>query len=354
MKKCVAALALVASVYPVGHVAAQSSTEVYGFAKLGFTAGQGSVVDRTALSSMASRFGISGGEDLGGGLRASFVLEAGFNLDDGYASNTNTNNQADGAILGRGASFSRRAVVGLESSIGQLLVGRDSTPHNGGGNSGGQGWEHPDYDTFFHIGVGNSRAAVGSAGGYASTKASNSLAYVSPNFDGIRLALQTYLGENPHPAPNAGSGNSVLLAYDKNPLSLGAAYGKTITGAGTNVKTTHVGGSFDIGATKLMGYVRKDANTGMPDVDGFVFGTRIRIGTAGGELRASLSQTEKLNAKTRQFAIGYWQHMSKRTALFSTWARVGNSGGAAAALNNSVTGANQSSRGYDLGLQHSF
>ena len=350
MKKHVAALALVASVYPVGHVAAQSSTEVFGFAKLGFTAGQGSVMDRTALSSMASRFGIRGGEDLGGGLGASFWLEAGFNLDDGYASNTNTNNQANGAILGQGASFGRRAVVGLESSIGQLLVGRDGTPHSGGS----QEWGHPDYDPYFHLGVGNSRAGVGSAGGYASTRASNSLGYISPNFDGIRLQLQTYLGENPHPAPNAGSGNSVLLAYDKNPLSLGAAYGKTTTGAGTNVKTTNIGGSFDIGAAKLMGYVRKDANTSMPDVDGFVFGTRIRIGTAGGELRASLSQTEKLNAKTRQFAIGYWQHMSKRTALFSTWARVGNSGGAAAALNNSVTGANQSSRGYDLGLQHSF
>ena len=122
---------------------------------------------------MASRFGIRGGEDLGGGLRASFWLEAGFNLDDGYASNTNTNNQADGAILGRGASFGRRAVVGLESSIGQLLVGRDGTPHSGGS----QEWGHPDYDPYFHLGVGNSRAGVGSAGGYASTRASNTLAY---------------------------------------------------------------------------------------------------------------------------------------------------------------------------------
>jgi predicted porin len=47
-------------------------------------------------------------------------------------------------------------------------------------------------------------------------------------------------------------------------------------------------------------------------------------------------------------------NLSKRTALYTTYARVKNSGGAAQALNGSVNAANQNSTGYDFGVRHSF
>jgi predicted porin len=47
-------------------------------------------------------------------------------------------------------------------------------------------------------------------------------------------------------------------------------------------------------------------------------------------------------------------NLSKRTALYATYARVSNSGGAASALNGAVTGVNSSSTGYDFGIRHSF
>jgi len=46
--------------------------------------------------------------------------------------------------------------------------------------------------------------------------------------------------------------------------------------------------------------------------------------------------------------------LSKRTSLFATYARNANSGGANRALNGAVTGANQASTGYDLGVNHTF
>lgn len=57
---------------------------------------------------------------------------------------------------------------------------------------------------------------------------------------------------------------------------------------------------------------------------------------------------------SKKLALGYVHNLSKRTALYATYARVTNSGGAAASLNGSVTAANASSTGYDFGVRHAF
>jgi predicted porin len=59
----------------------------------------------------SSRWGMRGSEDLGGGLRAMFVLESGFGLDDGRS-------QQGGRLFGR------QAFVGLENQYGKLTLGR--------------------------------------------------------------------------------------------------------------------------------------------------------------------------------------------------------------------------------------
>lgn len=74
--------------------------------------------DRVALQSggmSASRWGLRGVEDLGGGVQALFVLESGFSLDDGKS-------------MQGGRLFGRQAFVGLSSSLGALTFGRQYTP----------------------------------------------------------------------------------------------------------------------------------------------------------------------------------------------------------------------------------
>jgi outer membrane protein OmpU len=106
-------LALVlAGVPAVSH--AQSSVTLYGILDAGVTyvsnSGGGHVVKFDDGVSYGNRIGFKGVEELGGGLKAVFVLESGFRLGNG--------NLGFG-----GAEFGRQAYVGLQNDWGTLSFG---------------------------------------------------------------------------------------------------------------------------------------------------------------------------------------------------------------------------------------
>lgn len=113
MKKSL--LALVALGAFAGAAHAQSSVTLYGIIDEGFIFNNNAKgVHLYGLSSgvmQGSRWGMRGTEDLGGGLKALFVLENGFNVNTGG--------------LGQGGlEFGRQAYVGLSSGFGTLTMGR--------------------------------------------------------------------------------------------------------------------------------------------------------------------------------------------------------------------------------------
>jgi predicted porin len=86
MKKSLVALAVLAA---SGAAMAQSSVTLFGIVDAGYAVGNGSISDKTSLRNSgynSSRLGFRGVEDLGGGMSASFHLEAGVNNDDGTGS----------------------------------------------------------------------------------------------------------------------------------------------------------------------------------------------------------------------------------------------------------------------------
>ena len=115
MNKKVLAGAIAAAVAGGAH--AQSSVTLYGIISDGLTyvnnAGGHSLVKLDDGINQASRWGLHGVEDLGGGLKTIFTLENGFSLNTGTASHG-------------GALFGRRAFVGLQSTtFGTLIAGYD-------------------------------------------------------------------------------------------------------------------------------------------------------------------------------------------------------------------------------------
>ncbi|KJK24622.1 membrane protein [Burkholderiaceae bacterium 16] len=131
MKKSLLALAALGAFASAAQ--AQSSVTLYGVADInleyvshmgsqtptianGFNAGQGNNLYRMSSGGLSgSRWGLRGVEDLGSGMKALFVLESGFGLDNG-------------SLQQGGRMFGRQAYVGLESAqAGRFTFGRQYT-----------------------------------------------------------------------------------------------------------------------------------------------------------------------------------------------------------------------------------
>ena len=100
----------------------------------------------------------------------------------------------------------------------------------------------------------------------------------------------------------------------------------------------------------------QDEIDGGADGKGFLIGGLIPMGA--GEIRLAYStykiDTAGANPRSDKIALGYVHNLSKRTALYATYAHVKNKNGATQSLNGSVTAAGDNSNGYDFGIRHSF
>jgi predicted porin len=352
MKKSLIALAALAA---AGVASAQSSETLLGIVDATYAHGSGSVSSKTQLTNSgynSSRLGFRGVEDLGGGMNASFWLEAGLTNDDGRGAATNINNQASGGAIaglngGQGLTFNRRSTVSLGGSFGELRLGRDYTP---------QFWNLTVFDPFGTNGVGTTQTLNSIITGATAVRASNSIGYFLPaNLGGFYGQVQYYMGENNSGTAthNDGNGWGLRFGYGNGPLNVAVATSRTTYAAG-DVHQSNIGGQYDFGMAKLIAHYSRDKN-GSVTGKGWLIGGLIPVGPGDVRLAYSRYETDAVGSpETKKWALGYVYNMSKRTALYATYARVNNNGTAASALNGSVTAAGNSSSGYDLGIRHSF
>jgi predicted porin len=221
MKKSLLALAALGAFAGVAH--AQSSVTLYGIIDVGInmnTNANGShKYDMSSGVMQGSRFGLRGTEDLGGGLKAIFVLENGFDVTNGK--------------LGQGGlMFGRQAYVGLSSQFGTVTLGRqyDSVvdyvgPFEAGDQWGGYIAAHPgDIDNFNNA-----------------YRTNNTVKFTSQNYSGLTFGGTYSLGGQ---AGNF-TGNQIWslgAGYNNGPLALGVGYLNARTPAAT-------GGLFNNGGT---------------------------------------------------------------------------------------------------------
>ena len=349
MKKSLIALAVLAA---SGAAMAQSSVTLFGIDDATYAYGSGSVANRSQLTNSgynSSRLGFRGVEDLGGGMSASFWLEAGVNNDNGSGANTSTNNQGAAAAGGGGLTFNRRSTVSLNGGFGEVRLGRDYTP---------QFWNLTVFDPFGTNGVGTTQTLNSSLGGPTTVRASNSIGYFLPGtLGGFYGQVQYYMGENLSNAANKKDGNGLALraGYANGPINVALAFSETKYLAG-DITAFNLGGQYDLGVAKIMAHYNQDEIDNGAEGKGFLIGGLIPLGA--GEIRVAYStykiDTAGPDPRSNKIALGYVHNLSKRTALYTTVARVGNKNGAASALNGSVTAAGRNSTGYDIGIRHSF
>jgi predicted porin len=203
MKKSLLALAALGTFAGAAH--AQSSVTLYGIIDAGFVynnnaAGQ-KLYGTSAGNLQGDRWGLRGTEDLGGGLKALFVLENGFNVFTGRL------NQG-------GDEFGRQAYVGLSSQFGTVTLGRqyDSVVDYTGALEVGSQW-----GTFYGAHPGDLDNMNNS------NRVNNGVKYTSANYSGITFGGLYSLGGV------AGQFNrnqiwSGGIGYAQGPLTLGAGY----------------------------------------------------------------------------------------------------------------------------------
>ena len=338
MKKTSLALALLTLLPLAAH--AQTSVTIYGIADASVgiedtdAPGEG---HRTVISSgtqSTSRIGFRGTEDLGNGLKALFNIEAGVALDSGAQDAAGT--------------FQRRAVVGLQGSFGTITIGREYGPIAAVAQAA---------DPLGHGFYGSTLTSFGT--GRLTRRLSNSVNYKSESYAGFNVLAAYSAGER-----NVDPSNDLMGAaveYKKGALYLGAGYQETDAQLGPNNKEYAFGAGYTFGAFDLRAAYLEADPAGVNNE--YKYTTLGGVYTVGPNKFYVSGHQQKLEtgAKGNGFSLAYSYTLSKRTNLYSSYAKLRNNGrgvfgvasaGGTFAPPTTALGADPSV--FNVGVRHSF
>ncbi|UCV04369.1 porin [Dechloromonas denitrificans] len=303
---------------------AQSNVTIYGIADAGvFYVHNSKGTDGMAVQSgvlAGSRLGFKGTEDLGNGVKAVFVLEQGFNIDNGSQ-----------ASVDNGA-FQRQAFVGLDSKAGTLTLGRQYAPAYGAGiRNDAFGGSVVSALVTLQSATGTS-AVVGS-----NARWNNSIKYVSPTIAGFQGEAIYRAGEGGNDmASNEGYG--IGLRYAAGPVNVDYVFqhaDTSLTGTGAlwanvagGIEEVHfVGASFDAKVVKIVATAQLSDFGGKQlqqaaQTELYSLGAVVPVGK--GNIHANVAYLDQ-NGKNRtsaggsatSYALGYTHPLSKRTTLYT-------------------------------------
>lgn len=343
---------------------AQSAVRVYGIVD---SAVQVSNFDRSGAGTLhsvnsghrnASRWGLRGSEDLGGGLKAIYQLEGGFFGDTG--------------MLGQGGRlFGRQVYVGLDSDkYGTFAMGRIAS------------FDGATFDMFVPIdpffsgyGIASLASTFTNAGGL---RVDNAILYRTPRFAGIQAGVIHSLQTNG--AESAGSGNNTRfdnlgINYQSGPLYASLIYSKAKFPNSTGFKdqdTLYIGAAYDLKIAKVHGAygiengVRSallspvGANAEGTDAKSWMLGVTVPYGPLESKFRLGAQKrdgesttigTTAFDADRLVYGLAYEYFLSSRTIIHASAAKSKGSGTLQA--NRAATDfANQTQ--FTVGVTHIF
>ena len=346
MKKSLLVLAALGAF--AGAASAQSSVTLFGIVDVNARYTKNGDVKVKSLSTdglNSSRLGVRGVEDLGGGLKAGFWLESSLSADAGAAGTTSN---------GTNRFWHRRSTVSLLGNFGEIRLGRELTATYTG---------FADYDTFGTNGVAdvghfNAPSTVGAGAVDTATRSDNMVSYYTPALGGFYARASVAAGEGT-PGKKHIAGR---IGYAAGPLDVSGSYGTTDANAAEDkYKKGNIGASYDFGVVKVLGFI-SEAKFLNAKQDVVQVGVSVPVGAA--TLRANYVRVDakgtigaaSIDANdANQFSLGAIYDLSKRTALYTTYAQIKNKGTANFAVATPPTAvAGQKSQGFEAGIRHSF
>lgn len=352
-------IAVAASMLAAGAAHAQSNVTLYGVLDAGllYTSKTASSTGTNAGSQFSlvdsgqtpSQFGLTGTEDLGGGLKAKFKLEGGFDIANGALNNSNGN------------MFGRQAWIGLSGNFGEVKAGLQFSPFflslyeldpRGVSLFGSSLINY--IDNVYVTGIFNA----------------NSISYTSPVFAGFQGSALLALGGE---AGNlqAGRQYSANLKYDNGTLMVvGAFYNGNAggTAASTPIPSTAAFEGRMIGASYKIGAVTVKAS--FTSYKGPGVGATINNNVYGGgvdwlvvpelDLNGGVWYTSDRDDKSNHSvlgAIGANYFLSRASTLYAQFGVVNNHGtmNTGISANGAFSGVkNATTVGAEVGIRHTF
>lgn len=297
-----------------GTVMAQSSVTIYGrfnttVEQVKSTDAAGDSTNRTLLNNNASRLGFKGSEDMGGGLKANFLLEHRFNSDDG----SSTSSQF----------WAGDAWGGLSGGFGEIRLGTQTSTSY---------FATADWVSMHNHDTGLSADAL-----YYSATAfdgTNKFAYLTPDLGGLTAELQVQAGEG-----RAGRERAYDLGvyYKFAGLALGLGAEKM----GDN-KQFGVRGAYTLGDFTFGGYYQRADDATLTGVPGGA-GTRNNFRLSGmyaigaSEIHLNFGMAGDWDnvddSGSTQATIAYNYNLSKMTKVYAYYTQLKHDDGLAALLN---------------------
>lgn len=330
---------------------AQSSLTVYGLLDIGLLresgGAQGTLYKVGSGMSNGNRLGFKGVEELGSGWAALFLLESGFQVDDGS--------------MGQGALFGRQSYVGLRSPFGSVTLGRQYTAQ---------------FDTLaladpFQSGTVGDAKNLAPSTGDANTRMTNSVKLATPQVQGWNGELMFVPGE----AGSAGRQLGGAVGYARGPLMarLGYHQRSNLPAGSSQARNTLLALTWDFGLFKAhAGYgVDKGVGSSAPRNPDNPYGhaaapvdsrdsTDLLLGLSAvcGRhtwLASAVRKDDKtsFNQDAVQYALGHRYALSRRTDSYLVLSHISNRNGAGyTAGHASSTGSGN--RALSAGLRHTF
>ncbi len=338
MKKTLAALAVLGAF--AGSAFAANVT-LYGLVDTGCSyyhtdkGGNTDADDQFVMSTganSASRFGLKGVEELGNGLKVGFVLENGFDSDDGELGN-------DGRLFGR------EALLYVDGSFGQLGMGRVGQLQSGNGTYGIFGGKVAPMSSGWDKIAGHKYVMAGGFG-----RLDNTVTYKTPTFAGFNAYAQ-YSFETDSTKKYGVEGESsvdreyaVAVTYAAGPMYLAGIVTQTnVRTAGANAVADAedplmfaLGGHYNFGVLKAYAAAQyfQDAKPTVAAIntdyvktgnvyDGFGLHLGVDVPAFGGTAKVGLGYMDAEDQTTAgydmqryTFAVGYEYPLSKRTFVY--------------------------------------
>lgn len=326
MKKTLVALAALAATGAFAQVTLSGVMDLNVGKSTSSTAGvDTSVGYRLASGGLSgSRMKLAGEEDLGGGMKVSFVQETAVAADAPAAS-----------TLG-----SRQSILGISSGAAQLTLGRQYTPLD---NIMGT------FDVTGYSGFSALSAINGGASADSGRWSDSVMGWYVAN--GLTVQLAYSFGEN---GTNSGGGNAtsnsgLWVNYATGPFAVGATVESSQAAVGgATTASTALGGSYDLGAAKVAAlWVRQDNGAGTTDT-----GYNLSVGVPMGASTINVSygrdgsSAAAGNTDVTALAFEYRYSLSKRSTAYFGYNSTNSAPPAAAPSTNVTT--------YGAGLRHTF